>query len=533
TLALALNTSGKQNVTVVYDVMTIRNPYDGSSNNRFNEVTLQYRIGTAGSFTTIPNDDILYQNNTVTQTGTGVTTPQNSIQMVITLPAECEDQEIVQIRWISRQVSGAGSRPSFAIDNVQVTGEDLSSDPGIYITQNLAEFATFAGTPSDVQTYHLSGVELNQPIDIATSAPFQIRTPGGTWGTTLNLAQNYNGLIEVRYNPVSAGQHTVQISHLSYYGTFTPVSESFNVTGTATDATPVINVNANLSIFVTTEGNPSAVQSYTLTGLNLTGNITVTAPPHFGVSSDNSSFSSSINVAPSYNGLIYVRLTGASVGSFSGNIDNASPGATTVNIPVTGTVNPPVAPGIFLEENFEYLDGSALTANGWTAHSGAGTNSPTITSPGLTYPGYPMIAGLAAQTYNTGEDVHRTFSPITEGAAYVSFLINLDSATTTGDYIFHLGPDPIGTTFRGRVFVQKNTEEQIRFGISKAGAVGTAVWTDYIYTTGVTYLVLLKYNILPDVSNDVINMWINPNFAGTEPAPQLTATDLNTDIDVA
>ena len=49
-IVLAINTTGKQNVEVTYDIMTIRNPYDGSSNTRINEVTLQYRIGTSGTF---------------------------------------------------------------------------------------------------------------------------------------------------------------------------------------------------------------------------------------------------------------------------------------------------------------------------------------------------------------------------------------------------------------------------------------------------------------------------------------------------
>jgi Dockerin type I domain len=116
-LVLSIVTTSLSTVSVVYDVMTIRNPYDASANTRINEVTLQYRVGTTGAFTSLSG--IEYQNNTTTQT-TAVTTPQNSSTKSITLPSACNNQSVVQIRWTSRDVSGAGSRTSFALDNINV-----------------------------------------------------------------------------------------------------------------------------------------------------------------------------------------------------------------------------------------------------------------------------------------------------------------------------------------------------------------------------------------------------------------------------
>jgi len=119
-LVLALNTSGQLNVSLSYDVMTLRNPYDGSSNTRINEVTLQYRIGSAGSFTNVPGT--LYQNDTINQTGSGITAPENLVNIAVTLPPACSNQALVQLRWVNRQISGAGSRPSFAVDNILAAG---------------------------------------------------------------------------------------------------------------------------------------------------------------------------------------------------------------------------------------------------------------------------------------------------------------------------------------------------------------------------------------------------------------------------
>ncbi len=125
-LALAINTTGKYNIEVNYDIMTIRNPYDGSSNTRINEATLQYRIGTSGTFTNLSG--IEYSNNTTTKTGSGDTEPQNLQNKTIILPSSCDNQSVIQLRWASRQVSGAGSRPSFAVDNLSIISRPQNND---------------------------------------------------------------------------------------------------------------------------------------------------------------------------------------------------------------------------------------------------------------------------------------------------------------------------------------------------------------------------------------------------------------------
>jgi len=116
-LGLVVNTTGKINIVVTFDIATIRNLYNGSSETRRNNVELQYRVGnTNGAFTSLTGS--IYVNNTSAQT-TG-TTARNGMRFQYILPAACENQPDVQLRWVQRDSSGAGSRPSFAIDNVIV-----------------------------------------------------------------------------------------------------------------------------------------------------------------------------------------------------------------------------------------------------------------------------------------------------------------------------------------------------------------------------------------------------------------------------
>ena len=112
-------------------------------------------------------------------------------------------------------------------------------------------------------------------------------------------------------------------------------------------ALPSVNVTpATLTGFTYFLGaGPSISQSYNLSGANLApaaGNLTVTGTTHFEVSTDNITFSNSVNVA--YAGAtlaatpIYVRMiAGFPVGSYNlENIANTGGGATAVNVSCSG-----------------------------------------------------------------------------------------------------------------------------------------------------------------------------------------------------
>jgi len=118
-LVLSIVTSNRFAIQVDYTFLTIRNPYNGTTNTRRNEATLQYRVGTTGPFTTLWG--ATYATGTTTQTG-AVTTPIDPVPFSRTLPAECDYQPLVQVRWVVRDSIGVGARPSIAVDEVSVNG---------------------------------------------------------------------------------------------------------------------------------------------------------------------------------------------------------------------------------------------------------------------------------------------------------------------------------------------------------------------------------------------------------------------------
>ena len=225
TLCLALSTTGSSNVQVAYDIMTIRNPYNGAADTRINEVTLQYRVGNSGSWTTLTGPE--YQNNTTLQNGAGITTPQNLQSKTVTLPSACDNQSEVQVRWASRQVSGGGARPSFAVDNLNVTGSPLGNtavafsaasstvSEGVGTTNlvvNISDFSTTQATTVDVVLTAGSAARVNNYTTQTVTFPANDGTPQNvTITVTDDGVYDGGGVVTFTLQNVGGGQGTPAI----------------------------------------------------------------------------------------------------------------------------------------------------------------------------------------------------------------------------------------------------------------------------------------------------------------------------------
>ncbi|MFQ3608556.1 MAG: T9SS type A sorting domain-containing protein [Chloroherpetonaceae bacterium] len=286
TLTLALNTTGFQSVQVDYDIMTIRNPYNGGTNTRINEVSLQYRVGVSGSWTTISGQE--YENNTTEQIGV-VTTPQKLESKSVTLPAACDNQPVVQVRWASRQVSGSGSRPSFAIDNISVTGTPLGG-PSISVSpSSLPSFGSVqVGDHSTSQTYTVSGDNLTGDVTVTAPAQFEVSTDNTTFSSSLTLTQSGGDLVGepvtifARFSPSSVGVASGNITHTSPSATTQTVSVSG--TGVPPPTTYTWNVDADGDFQVAANWSPNRTlpvinDILVFNGSSLTGTRTISNLP--------------------------------------------------------------------------------------------------------------------------------------------------------------------------------------------------------------------------------------------------------------
>lgn len=185
--------------------------------------------------------------------------------------------------------------------------------------------------------------------------------------------------------------------------------------------------------------------------------------------------------------------------------------------------------GQVFSENFVYPAASKLTDNGWSAHSGAGTNPISVVGTSLSYPQSPVSGiGGAASLTTTGEDVNKTFTASSSGSVYVSLLVNVSAAQATGDYFLNLGPDPISTTYTGRVFI-KSSGSGIQFGISKV-STPAAVYGTTTYNLNETHLLVVKYTFNGGTtSDDVVELFVNPTLGADQPSASVTAAVGGTD----
>jgi len=204
-ICLSLTTINKGTITVCYDAMTIRNPYNGTTNTRRNIMVLQYRTNTTDTFTTLWGSE--YTNNTTTQTSG--TTPQNTISKTVNLPAVCNHKSVVQVRWVQKDSIGVGSRPSFAIDNITVNNTTL---PIELVDFNVQNFKTY-----NILKWSTATEYNNEKFEIEKS------DNGNTWikldevkGAGMSVTQmNYS---YIDYNPNTTDYY--RIKQIDFDGTF-------------------------------------------------------------------------------------------------------------------------------------------------------------------------------------------------------------------------------------------------------------------------------------------------------------------------
>ena len=113
-LVFYLNTTGRSNVTIAYEVTDI----DGGSNNAVSPLALQYRVGETGLFTNLPAGFIA----DVTQ---GPNLAGQTFTKSVTLPAAASNQPKVQVRLITTNAANTsgGSTPDewIGINNVVIS----------------------------------------------------------------------------------------------------------------------------------------------------------------------------------------------------------------------------------------------------------------------------------------------------------------------------------------------------------------------------------------------------------------------------
>lgn len=182
-----------------------------------------------------------------------------------------------------------------------------------------------------------------------------------------------------------------------------------------------------------------------------------------------------------------------------------------------------------LTENFEYELGNLYSQGGWLKYGTQAAGPVQVIDNALTYPDYQDKAvGKAVQLTQvaSGEDLMRAVSEtaISSGKVYLSALVKVNAVADDQYFLAFIQPTSAG------IVDKKTPPENTRLIASKGSADGKFVFkisrnsatlfeSTEEFELGKTYLVVMSYEFKEGTKNDVVQLWVNPAVASTEPQP--------------
>ena len=182
-----------------------------------------------------------------------------------------------------------------------------------------------------------------------------------------------------------------------------------------------------------------------------------------------------------------------------------------------------------LTENFEYELGNLYSQGGWLKYGTQAAGPVQVINNALTYPDYQDKAvGKAVHLTQvaSGEDLMRAVSEtaISSGKVYLSALVKVNAVADDQYFLAFIQPTSAG------IVDKKTPPENTRLIASKGSVDGKFVFkisrnsatlfeSTEEFELGKTYLVVMSYEFKEGTKNDVVQLWVNPAVASTEPQP--------------
>lgn len=182
-----------------------------------------------------------------------------------------------------------------------------------------------------------------------------------------------------------------------------------------------------------------------------------------------------------------------------------------------------------LTENFEYELGNLYSQGDWLKYGTQAAGPVQVIDNALTYPDYQDKAvGKAVHLTQvaSGEDLMRAVSEtaISSGKVYLSALVKVNAVADNQYFLAFIQPTSAG------IVDKKTPPENTRLIASKGSADGKFVFkisrnsatlfeSTEEFELGKTYLVVMSYEFKEGTKNDVVQLWVNPAVASTEPQP--------------
>jgi len=318
-----------------------------------------------------------------------------------------------------------------------------------YINTSLTTLTGFtypSGTgPSVEQFLTVSGSSLTDNVVIVPPADYEISLTSGSGfqSTSISLPIS-NGFVSTTtiYVRLKAGlainTYNSEIISLTSTGA---TAKTVACSGSVSSAPSIIATPSSLTGFVYTyNSSTSAAQSFTVSGTSLVGDVTVTPPSDYEISTGTTYQATPITLAPTSGTLtsttINVRLKlGLGVGSHIQNVVVTATGATTQNVSCSGTVNP--APTIYNDisilSGFVYSTTTGGPSGTQTFNvSGSNLTAPIVLTPQANYE-ISLTSGSGYVSTTTGTK-YLSIAPTGGTVSPTTIYVRLKSGLTAGNY---------------------------------------------------------------------------------------------------
>ncbi len=357
--------------------------------------------------------EVRFNGTAATATVTG-----NGSQISTTVPPGATSGEITVVSANGTDSSGA----VFTVLNSSTATLSLS-------TTQLAGLSATAGSPGLSKTYTLSGTNLSGAVTLNASAGFELSRDNSAFTQTLSIPPAGGALVNVPVyvrvaSSATPGALEGRIVHSSTGAQALPLGLS----GEVVSNLPTIEVSpASLAGFAAVAGSPSPEKTYTLSGYNLAGSVTATAPANFEISGDGTNYSDSLAFVPSGSSLaatpVRVRLkASAPLGTHGGTITHSGGGAA-ANLQVSGEAFLAGSETVTL---VEWETGGL--ANYGPSPLGANQTSSAVTTSGLTRgPGLQTSGTGATNAWGANGFGNGTLADAIQAGHHFSFSITSNS----------------------------------------------------------------------------------------------------------
>ena len=317
-------------------------------------------------------------------------------------------------------------------------------------------------------------------------------------------------------------------------GTCGPGNTVFYSAVQTVSTVPTLSCTA-LTAFGNVCTNASATNSFSISGVNLTSNVTVGALTGYTYSTTvNGTYTSTLTLTPSggsLNQTVFVKLTPTAATSYSGTIVVSSTGVTSQNVSASGTgiAGPTVNAG----SDFNLCSGqvvpmnastSATSSNGtasatYTAGNGSSLYNLTPTTATNSSCPIPLSVTIPAGAVITGVNV--SYNMIAASGAYMSEQLSYLKCTSSGGV--SEASMSVGSGALGGTMPYNRTNLTIANGVSGGGTINFQL---HAFRTWGGAGCEAVYNYVNNNSFTItVNYSLNPTYSWT-PATGLSATNI-------